>query len=537
MSLQLLSDLHGAFVGCQESISTASPPNSQDVAKIKETCLKGLARYRLVLRRHFPEAAGPAALTHLLEIVLAGDGLGTLVTWLDANFPVDEAAAEPEPLSPGWWSLIFQWLVRQRYDRVCLSLQVAQEAHPRWAEALRSFTDLLLSYPSARQRKQHPHLLDEWQAEASALLKTQNGWPADLTAALGLVARSKGAFVPARHHLRHWQEHLVLALLLNPTADLGRLAEECLGNFEGNQGSTDQAVVCLLSGHLAQFLRLLEPFHWLSPHLIDVLWHAGILTEILGDAQAARDLHQRSLMEWADSLAKGPFWNLAADYLWTLGEPGQARLESLLFELSMRTAVSEQERQEAILDVAQNFGLSVLAGAIHVALGERALDSGDLQLALRHALDAGQPALVTRVCDEFLSPTKPGGARTAEIEGPLWVDENLVIDQEAFPRFQLLLRYQHFQQLLPLDPAAALRLFSDQILPMDRAGLIPSHFKTRLLEDYQRLSGLVPTLLPALSTVGTLLGFLDQRSETSDPELIQQSRVLLVHQAAHALMQ
>lgn len=423
-------------------------------------------------------------------------------------------------LNRDYWPAVYRYVLRRRFDRACLLLQRllddpltrARNLHP-----IHLLASLLLSYPTAKQRSSNPYALGHWHLELQARLRGEDvgAWEQGLANVLTLV---EGQAVPPsiRAGIGSWQEMFVgqvgLAAQQMPLEELVRRMRDCIAEKPSPSPVMDQLTLGLFQGS-PEFERLAD-IPMLGPHLVDLL--ASLSPALAEQRSPVLIAYGRQL------ISSCSLWNLGADYLWTASEAGRQELERQLFDMA-RTA--SPSKQRCIVDLCRNFDMNILADAILVMISESALRAGALAKALAMAIEAGQPSLITRVCDAVL-----GQVWTAD---SLEVIDGAALDCSMHPRLALLVALAHMQRCLEAkDEEGALKTLVSSILPFEQA--IPEFIRPRLLTLYLRLAPSLPAGHAPPLTV--LLEFVNSHAAGMPAEAALELRRLLVHQAASTFL-
>lgn len=404
-----------------------------------------------------------------------------------------------------------------------------------WYGPMQALLTLLLAYPTHRQRSQHPHLLQLWQDEVRNMVRHEKnaGWPPQLWEALKLVVGDNEDNAKLYESFS-WQERFVAKLyqrnIVNYSPEVvGSIAEECLAHFPSQKENCLSVMsVQLLKGELDGFMqKLLERSDFLSVHLTDVLWHSGILAKICGNDSAK--VHSSSLLNYANYIqtATPSLWNLSADYYWASSIDGKQKLEEQLFSWLRSCDQSDfsSGKPEAIINLAQSFGLDLVADALHVMIAEKYVADNQINDALYHALVARQSALVYRICDKALrSHIDQRTSLDIIEEGQVQFAKN--------SRLTLLLQYQRFLELKSKDmPMQAWEVLSNQILE-DPDLTIPSYFRLQLLRQFLGLSYELPEVRVTQAVLKTLLEYMESLPDAIDAKEAQSLRVALLKQSS-----
>lgn len=426
-----------------------------------------------------------------------------------------------------------RYLVRKRFDQVCILLQqkLADGTQPHWYSPLQSLVTLFLAYPTHRQRAQHPHLADLWAQEVRRLVKTEQGtgWPDQLWLILELLDGQSTDKVAG--FFRHWQEPFV-AKIVHSTAvvdpkSFHALAVQSMELLGGQRNVFDDASLTLLNGDLAGFFPHLRGLEWLYPHIVDVFWKAGGIQQIF--QEKATEVHSGAMINYAKTVCEHvpSFWNLAADYYWaSLTAESRDQLESMLFNLAKHS--KDADKRQSVIDLCLSFGMDLLADAIHIMIAEEMAAAGNLHLALMHAIQSRQSALITKVCDSIFEEH----VKAPEVAFEFIEDD--VIDVSACPRLSLLTKYQHLMHLLASNRIDQAKIvFANQILESPDF-LIPERWKPRLMALYKRLCESDPEDLSFVtpSMVKLMLQFLNGAASMLSSADAHSLRLLLIRQSA-----
>jgi hypothetical protein len=434
---------------------------------------------------------------------------------------------------PSWTLFFISYLVRKRFDQVCLLLQqkLAEGTQPHWYSPLQSLVTLFLAYPTHRQRAQHPHLVDLWAQEVRRLVKAEQGtgWPDQLWLILELLDGQSTD--RAARFFRHWQEPFV-ANIVHSTVPVDpksfhALALQSMELLGGQRSVFEDATLALLSGDLPGFFEHLRGLDWLYPHIADVFWKAGGIQQIF--QEKATDVHSQAMINYGKTVCERvpSFWNLAADYYWASPTAeGRNQLESMLFNLAKHS--KDADKRQAIIDLCLSFGMDLLADAIHIMIVEEMVAGGNLHLALIHAIQSRQSALITKVCDSIFEEH----FKTPEASFEFVEDD--VIDVSACPRLSLLAKYQLLLHLLASGKFDQAKIvFANQILEGPDF-LIPEQWKPRLMALYKRLCESDPddASFVTPSMVKLMLEFLNGAPSTLSQSDAHSLRLLLIRQSA-----
>lgn len=501
--------------------------------QVETAVLKALACYRGVLQKSTDEDqmfVQMNSFMYLLQVSLMRRGKGKievshLESWIDECFPSKihiqgylyyncSLVCGTEDV----WQSIYRYTLRRRFDQVCLLLQSALDVQPNLSGPINILTELILSYPTAKERASSPYALSQWRLDLQTRLRLENisNWDSRLANIITLI---EGDSIPpsVRAQVCNWQELFIGKLVLSAKSMemlTGALVKECLAEKPSACPSIDALSAALIEGRpLDNEAVCALPL--VGPHIIDLL---ALIHPNLAE------LRNSSIIQYANELAESILWNLCPDYLWATSVEGRNRLEALLFE----TAKSEN-RQQSVLDICHNFDLFILADAIHVMIAEEALKAQDHRSALTHAIQSGQNALVTRVCDAILEQFYA----EKNVEKLALVDRTM-FDSSSYPRLDMLLHIHEMERLRHeghLGDAADVLI--DQILASTT--LLPAYLKPRLLEAFLQLAPSAPTDRTSIS-LRPVLELLNDASDSLDTGLSHRIRLLINQQAMHSFL-
>lgn len=411
--------------------------------------------------------------------------------------------------------------MRRRFDSVCLLLQRLLDdplSRSRNMDSIQAITEILLAYPTAKQRSLNPYALGQWQLELQSRLRTENvsAWDSNLVNVLTLV---EGQSIPPsiRAAIDSWQElfvgHIVLSVQQPSPESVVTMLKDCMAEKPSSAVVLDQMVLGLVQG--SPELNRLAEIDMIGPHIIDLF--ASLSPALAENRNVTLITYGKQLM------SESGLWNLGADYLWMASEEGRQELERRLFQMAKSASPC---KQRCIIDLCRNFDMHVLADAILVMISEAYLAADSYSKALSAAIEAGQPSLVTRVCDAVL--------RQAWSVVNLEVIDGASLDCSGYPRLSLLVAIVQLQRYIDEGnfEAAASTLINSVFSFEDS---IPEFIRPQLLSVYLRLAPSLPeNQTPPLKV---LLEFINSHASGMTSEAAIELRQLLVHQAANTFLQ
>jgi hypothetical protein len=170
--------------------------------------------------------------------------------------------------------------------------------------------------------------------------------------------------------------------------------------------------------------------------------------------------------------------------------------------------------------------MHVLADAILVMISETYLVADSYSKALASAIEAGQPSLVTRVCDAILRQTWS--------LSNLDVIDGASLDCSGYARLSLLVAILQLQRYIEAgDFEAAAGTLINSVLSFEDS--IPEFIRPQLLSVYLRLAPSLP--VNQAPPMKVLLEFINSHASGMPSEAAIELRQLLVHQAASTFLQ
>uniref|UniRef100_A0A182JNV6 Nuclear pore complex protein Nup85 n=1 Tax=Anopheles christyi TaxID=43041 RepID=A0A182JNV6_9DIPT len=391
---------------------------------------------------------------HLLEFLVidsnsSGAIVSSLLEWIRFHFPEPERAAT-EMLQSGreldkqdnYWSVVKGLVVQGQTTiaRALLRVHTSSETHCfQVAEQLLQSIPIYSVY-SGLSVHRYKTQWQCWCDNVRTLIAAGNfGAEPKLEELLRLVSGDRKAWVEQLRSSNCWYEYFPGYLLYTDSSckyyQLGQYANDWIAQYLGDwrAGGADEAlgerqfkfldklVLSVMENNLVNVLQQVQLFpdnRWFAVHMVDLLYHAGLLEMGMGAGVETDDsispskvsrsgggvsdgklVRESLLFDYGCLLmSHGSFWQIGMDYLEFSSTEGLGARESLLARVPFQT-----ERQASrIIAVARQNNYPEVAAEVCKVMTKRNLAQKNYGSALDWAISSRDSSYVRDVANIFL---------------------------------------------------------------------------------------------------------------------------------------